>query len=155
MLFKCIHLVLVVMLSVAIISCSGGSNNNSAQVSEYNIQNPNTASGNGDMSKLPQFTFSELDYNFGILIQGEKVAHTFIFTNTGGSNLIIKDVKATCGCTTPKWTKEPVKPGEKGSIEVIFDSSGRSGEQSKSIKVEANTQPNSVELRIRCDIVTK
>ncbi|HOE06020.1 MAG TPA: DUF1573 domain-containing protein [Bacteroidales bacterium] len=149
---KLIYLFVILLLVVA---CNGGSGNSSSKVDEYNIQNPNTAEGNGDMSKLPQFTFKETEFNFGSLVQGEKVSHIFVFTNTGGSNLIIKEVKASCGCTTPKWTREPVKPGEKGSIEVIFDSSGREGEQSKTVKVEANTQPNMVELRIKCDVITK
>jgi len=149
---KLIYLFVILLLVVA---CNGGSGNSSSKVDEYNIQNPNTADGNGDMSKLPQFTFKETEFNFGSLVQGEKVSHIFVFTNTGGSNLIIKEVKASCGCTTPKWTREPVKPGEKGSIEVIFDSSGREGEQSKTVKVEANTQPNMVELRIKCDVITK
>ncbi|HQL69531.1 MAG TPA: DUF1573 domain-containing protein, partial [Bacteroidales bacterium] len=111
---KLIYLFVILLLVVA---CNGGSGNSSSKVDEYNIQNPNTADGNGDMSKLPQFTFKETEFNFGSLVQGEKVSHIFVFTNTGGSNLIIKEVKASCGCTTPKWTREPVKPGEKGSIE--------------------------------------
>ncbi|HRW21492.1 MAG TPA: DUF1573 domain-containing protein, partial [Bacteroidales bacterium] len=66
----------------------------------------------------------------------------------------ISNVKASCGCTTPKWSKEPIKPGQKGTIEVVFDSAGRSGEQAKTVKVYCNTQPNVIELRIRCQIET-
>jgi len=98
---KYLFLFLAAQLLFACVHKQGDTSN----VEDYNIQNPNTANGKTDLSKLPVFKFTEEEYNFGTLIQGEKVSHSFVFTNTGGSNLVIKEVKASCGCTTPKWTK--------------------------------------------------
>jgi hypothetical protein len=147
-----------VLLSICCIAIVLFSCNNKPQeenkVEEYNITNPNTANGEADMDALPVFYIENPEYNFGTVIQGEKVAHTFVFKNTGQSNLVISNVKASCGCTTPKWSREPIKPGKEGTIEVIFDSAGRSGEQSKTVKVYCNTQPNVIELRVRCQVET-
>jgi hypothetical protein len=144
---------LIILLSAA---CNEKQNesNTDGQISTEDVHNPITADGEADMSSLPAFDFPVKEYNFGTVIQGEKVSYTFTFTNTGGSELIISNVKASCGCTSPKYSKEPIKPGKKGNIEVIFDSHGRSGEQNKTIKVFANTQPKTEELRILCNIVS-
>jgi len=144
---------MICCIGVIIYSCNNKPKEES-KVEEFNIMNPNTANGEADMDALPVFDIENTEYNFGTVIQGEKVAHTFVFTNSGNSNLVISNVKASCGCTTPKWSKEPIKPGQKGTIEVVFDSAGRSGEQAKTVKVYCNTQPNVIELRIRCQIET-
>ena len=83
--------------------------------------------------------FAELVYDFGTFPEETgKVNYTFEFTNTGKSVLILQNVKTSCGCTTPNWTKEPVAPGEKGSVEVIFDANGRAGAFNKTITVTTN-----------------
>jgi hypothetical protein len=66
------------------------------------------------------------------------VVHDFEFTNTGKVPLILNDVKASCGCTTPEWTKEPVLPGKSGSIRVTFNPKNRPGSFSKTIQVNSN-----------------
>lgn len=153
--------IVYISILMSVLFCFGCKNpnnkadaNTSDKVSPEDVTNPMSAEGNGDMEKLPVMEFDVKEYNFGTVIQGEKVAYSFVFTNTGKSNLIISDVKASCGCTLPKWTRKPIAPGEEGYIEVIFDSHGRHGEQSKTIQVFANTQPNYQQLRIHCDVVT-
>jgi hypothetical protein len=116
------------------------------------IMNPITADGNSDTTILPRISFKEEFFDFGVVIQGEKVSHTFTFTNTGKSALIISSVHAGCGCTVPKYSKDPIAPGASGEIEVTFDSSGRSGVQSKSVTVSSNAQPSGVELRFIADV---
>ncbi len=96
--------------------------------------------------------FKETRKDFGIIVQGEKVAHTFEFTNSGGADLVISDASSTCGCTIPSYSKKPIKPGEKGNIEVVFDSAGRTGSQSKSVRILTNAQPNTVELEVSAEI---
>ena len=64
------------------------------------------------------------------------------FENTGKTDLIITSATATCGCTVPKWPKKPIKPGEKASIEVIFDSEHKNGQQNKQVTIIANTYPS-------------
>lgn len=140
-------------------SCNMNENDNNDnddnKVTTKDVKNPISANKDSKMDKLPEFDFPVKEYNFGTVIQGEKVSYSFNFTNVGGSDLIINNVKASCGCTTPDWTKKPVAPGEKGFVEIIFDSHGRSGEQKKTVKIFANTQPKTTELRISCNIVTQ
>ncbi|MEA3448332.1 MAG: DUF1573 domain-containing protein [Bacteroidota bacterium] len=150
--------VLLVVVMICFASCNSDKDENNTTddtVTTRNVKNPISADGQSDMSSLPEFDFPVKEYNFGTVIQGEKVAYTFTFTNVGGSDLIINNVKASCGCTTPTWTKKPIAPGNKGEIEIVFNSQGRKGEQKKSVKIFANTQPNTTELRINCNIVTK
>ncbi len=117
------------------------------------INNPQTADESSAANKkLAKFQFEYTDFDFGFLFAGEKVVHKFKFTNVGDADLIITDVSATCGCTIPKYSKKPVKPGEDGFIEVEFDSSGRKGQQHKSVTVLANTQPNRVQLSFIAEI---
>ena len=98
--------------------------------------------------------FENTIHDFGKISQGEVVSFTFFYENVGSANLIVKDVKASCGCTIPKWTKEPLSQGEKGKIVVTFDSSGRSGKQHKVITVSSNSSPNNIDrLTITADII--
>ena len=78
------------------------------------------------------------DWNFGNVIQGEEVAYTFHFRNTGQSNLFIKKIETGCGCTIANYDKVPVLPGKEGKIEITFNSAGRYGKQYKEISIFAN-----------------
>ena len=130
------------------VSCS----NNNGQISSSDVNNPNTASGNVDMSQLPQFQFTTEEHDFGKLGQGEKVSFTFKFKNVGKSDLVISDAKATCGCTVADYPKKPVKPGEESGIMVTFNTEGKKGIQNKSVTLVANTQPNTKVLTIKAEI---
>jgi len=66
---------------------------------------------------------------------------------------LIKDAFASCGCTVPQYEKEPIPPGEKGSVEVIFDSSGRRGNQYKSVIIRTNTPRGEVRLTIKANVI--
>lgn len=143
-------LTLAILLTVTLFSCN---NNNKKTGGEYNITNSETANGENNTNGLPVIDFEEVEFNFGTVIQGEKVSHSFVFKNNGNGNLIISNVKASCGCTVPKWTKEPIKPGKTGTIEIVFDSANRDGKQTKSAKVYSNTQPNVTELVVRCEVI--
>ena len=120
------------------------------------IDNPNVASDTeAPNPNAPVLTFAENQFDFGDIQPGSKVRHTFSFTNTGKSPLLIADATASCGCTTPSWTKEPVAPGAKGTMEVQFDSQGKSGLISKQVSVRANTQPNMTVIYIKGNVLTK
>jgi len=85
-------------------------------------------------------SFEASKHDFGsVREQGGPVSHDFVFTNTGEAPLIISSVRASCGCTTPKWSKEPIAPGEKGSITAQYNPMNRPGTFRKSISVTANT----------------
>lgn len=118
------------------------------------ITNPETASEEEvDMENLPQFEFEEDVIEFGEIVQGEKVKRNFVFENTGKSALIISNASGSCGCTVPVWPKEPIQPGEKGEIEVVFDSHGKQGRQHKTVTLVANTVPNTKVIAIKGDVL--
>ncbi len=98
--------------------------------------------------------FADTKHDYGVIEQGEKVSHIFTFKNTGNEPLVLSNVKPSCGCTTPKWTKEPIAPGGEGEIMVEFDSKGKSGKQTKTVTITANTDPATTILTITGDIQT-
>ncbi|OUJ70234.1 DUF1573 domain-containing protein [Hymenobacter crusticola] len=117
------------------------------------VDNPNVASETeAPNPNAPVMTFAETEYNFGDIKPGEVVKHTFSFTNSGKSPLLIENATASCGCTTPNWTKDPIAPGAKGTIDVQFDSHGKSGLQNKQVSIRANTQPSITQIAIRANI---
>lgn len=110
---------------------------------------------NNDQSKgTAVMEFESVYHDFGKLKHGEKVSFTFTFKNTGNADLIIKDAAATCGCTVPEYDKEPIAPGEKGSVEVIFDTSGYHGVQYKTVLLKTNTPYGEKTLTIKANIVS-
>jgi len=127
-------------------------NQNNGQLSTDVVTNPNTASGE-IKDNLPIIEFEKEIHDFGKVIQGEKVSFGFKFKNTGKSDLIISQVKSSCGCTVPKFPKDPIKPGEGGKITVTFDSQGRKGFQNKAVTVLSNCQPSAAIIRIKASIV--
>jgi hypothetical protein len=116
------------------------------------VTNPITASGKQSTGGLPSLTFEQTKHDFGLMVQGEKLSYTYVFTNTGGSDLIISNVTSTCGCTIPDWTKSPVKPGEKGKVEVVFNSTGKTGTNTKTVLVLSNCQPSTTELEFTAEV---
>jgi hypothetical protein len=101
----------------------------------------------------PVITFDVDSYDFGDIAKGEKVSYTFVFKNEGDVNLVIHSVTAGCGCTVPKWKKDPLPPDTEGYIEVVFDSTGRNGKQVKSVTVRSNGNPSVKTLQIQANIV--
>lgn len=107
--------------------------------------------------ELPATTieFSEEEFNFGDIKEGDKVAHVFTFTNTGGNPLVIKSAVGSCGCTVPKFSNEPLAPGESGEINVEFDSSNKPGINDKMVTVMANTDKRIHLLKIKANVLPK
>jgi hypothetical protein len=89
------------------------------------------------LAKAPTMDFTETEFNFGKLKQGESVTHEFAFKNNGKTDLIIRNTETTCGCTAVE-NKKVIKPGESSSIKVIFNSAGKNGGQNKSITLTTN-----------------
>jgi hypothetical protein len=112
------------------------------------VKNDASAEGNIDPANAPAFTWEVEAHDFGEIAQGEKVAYSFKFTNTGKSDLIISSAKGSCGCTVPEYSKDPVAPGADGKIDVVFDSKGKSGGQNKKVTLVANTVPSQAILTI-------
>ncbi|GAB2527592.1 DUF1573 domain-containing protein [Spirosoma aerophilum] len=107
-------------------------------------------------AKMPRITFAETGiYDFGTLTEGDTVEHVFAFTNTGEFPLIINNITASCGCTTPEWPREPVAPGAKSSVRVRFNSRGKMGQQNKTITIFANTEPSMTDLQFKALVKAK
>lgn len=95
--------------------------------------------------------FKEGSHDFGTIIFGEPAKFDFEFKNIGFDTLIISEVQSTCGCTIPKWSSDPVLPGEKGVIEVSYDTQ-RSGFFEKGITVFSNADNYALLLVIRGNV---
>lgn len=96
--------------------------------------------------------FAETSHNFGTIKQDTKNTKMFKFTNTGTEPLIIEDAQGSCGCTVPKFPKEPIKPGESGEIEVAYSPGKQQGAQSKTVTITANTTPITSSITISADV---
>ncbi|GDX51356.1 hypothetical protein LBMAG27_04030 [Bacteroidota bacterium] len=105
--------------------------------------------------KYPIISFDSTQFNFGKITEGDVVTHSFIFKNTGTANLVITDVRASCGCTSPSWPKEIIKPGESNSIIVKYNSEGREGKFNKGVTVYCNAYPNSALIKIQGEVIPK
>lgn len=111
------------------------------------VRNPITADSEQiDTSLLAVMTFDTTAHHFGTVQQGDIINHEFIFTNSGTVPLIISDVRSTCGCTVADWPREPIAPGGTGSIPVRFDTTNKSGFQSKPVTITSNTLPAKTNL---------
>ncbi|MGL5317706.1 MAG: DUF1573 domain-containing protein [Bacteroidales bacterium] len=99
--------------------------------------------------------FNKYEYDFGRFPEkGGMVSTVFEFTNSGKAPLVVNQVIASCGCTTPVWTKSPVEPGKTGQIEIIYNPAGRPGLFIKNIIILSNASNNRVELRIKGEVET-
>lgn len=106
----------------------------------------------GDTGKAV-ITFSEFEHNFGKVNEGEKVGCIFSFKNSGTTSLIVTSAITSCGCTVPKYDRKPIQPGSGGTIEVVFDTSGRNGTQTKTITVTSNAVTPVVLLTIKAEVI--
>nr|WP_321453270.1 DUF1573 domain-containing protein [uncultured Carboxylicivirga sp.] len=108
----------------------------------------------GMTSAVAQHAKANLDFNetvhdFGEIQESDgKVECVFSFNNSGGQPMVLHNVKASCGCTTPEWTKTPIPPGGKGEVKATFDPRNRPGNFNKTITVQSNAQNGTVVLRI-------
>jgi hypothetical protein len=106
--------------------------------------------------KEPKLDFgNNMSHDFGTIVEGEKVEHTFKFTNTGDADLVISSATASCGCTIANWPKEPIAPGETNEIKVEYNSAGKSAMQTKDITILANTNPVKTILQIKVFVEKK
>ena len=107
-------------------------------------------------TKDPKITFIEESFDFGTIAEEKgPVTKEFSFTNTGGAPLILQNVKASCGCTTPEWTKDPILPGKKGYVKATYNPQNRPGQFNKSITVTSNAENNTVVLTIKGTVTPK
>ena len=104
-----------------------------------------------------EIKFDKTTHDFGTFSESSpKVTCTFKFTNTGDDLLIIHQAVASCGCTVPSYTKEPIKPGESGEIKVTYNGAGKyPGHFKKSITIRRNAKTEMTRLYIEGEMISK
>lgn len=105
----------------------------------------------------PELTFEKTTHDFGTFSENDPVVTCkFVFKNTGDSPLVIHQAVASCGCTAPSYTKEPVKPGEKGEITVTYNGAGRfPGKFRKTVTIYSNADNEIVRIFIKGEMTPK
>jgi len=107
------------------------------------------------LASSTSMSFDKLDHDFGTIKEGSTNKVLFKVTNTGKRPLVISDVSASCGCTTPKKPEYPIAPGKSDVIEVVFlPTPLQAKEQTKKITVQANTDPSMIVLTIHAFVKT-
>lgn len=99
-----------------------------------------------------EFKFETESHDFSTIKEGTQATWEFRFTNVGNEPIVISNVQASCGCTTPKWSKEPVKKGESGIVTAVYNSKGRPGSFNKAITVTSNAKTGSKVLYIKGNV---
>lgn len=108
-----------------------------------------------DPATAPVMSFEKETYDFGIINEGESVVYDFKFRNTGKGPLLISNASASCGCTVPEYPKEPILPGQEGTIHVVFNSAGKPGMQNKVVTLNVNTGTGTRQLYLTGNVIPK
>jgi hypothetical protein len=153
---QCRFTILLVLVGAGFMA---GCGNGDSELSADKIENEATADNPKPEKTGPLGTpvFDDTVYNFKKVTSGMQVQHRYKFKNTGKGDLLIRNCQAACGCTTPGWTKEVIKPGEEGYVDATFNSTGRGAneglENEKSITVEfENSTIESVLLKFKATV---
>lgn len=137
-----------------ITSCTENTNGKGSR--EDSIKRAQTLDAVMDTNNVASIQWIDsVDQQLGEVPEGAQVEVTWRFTNTGTKNLVIGNVNAGCGCTTPETPKEPIPPGGEGKIKAVFDSNGRPGTQKKEVFVLANTKPPNTTLSFSVEVKKK
>lgn len=108
------------------------------------------------MGQNPVITFDKTTHDFGKINEADgRVTTIFTFKNEGIAPLVLTNVRASCGCTTPKWTREPIEPGQTGEITVTYNPSGRPGRFQKTVTITSNATEPSTKLYIKGEVIPK
>lgn len=102
----------------------------------------------------PQVRWLETVHNFGAFDENDgKVTATMQFVNDGDAPLIIQAARATCGCTTPAWSRTPIEPGDTGMVQITYNPAGRPGRFEKKVYVDFNTPSKRSTLLIKGSVI--
>lgn len=108
------------------------------------------------LAQQPVITFQKTEHDFGKINEGDgRVSTIFEFKNEGMEPLVLSNVRASCGCTTPTWTRTPVEPGETGTITVTYNPNGRPGRFQKTVTITSNASNPTVKVYIKGEVLPK
>ncbi len=102
----------------------------------------------------PEITFKEMVHDYGEVVKDGNGICEFEYKNTGKAPLMLTNVRSSCGCTIPSWSKEPLMPGKSAKIKVKYNTKNV-GTINKSITVESNASNGTVVLKITGKVVNK
>ena len=117
---------------------NGISDRNYSLVISANIEEDFSAMSADQLAKAPVLNVDDPEFKIGTIKEGEKVDHVYVLTNSGKSDLYIRKVKASCGCTAVQPDKNVVAPGESVNIKTVFNSAGKVGSQNKTVTIITN-----------------
>ena len=140
----------IVLALILLASCT---NNEEQEITTDLVKSPLTAVKNAKEVAMPRIEVDTDIYDFIEITQGESVSAEFVLKNTGDAPLLIRSAKGSCGCTVPKWPKEPVLEGEKTIIRVTFNSVGKKGNQNKTVTLVTNAIPSTKVLTIKGNVI--
>ncbi|WP_298897401.1 DUF1573 domain-containing protein [uncultured Psychroserpens sp.] len=103
-------------------------------------------------TKVAVIKFKTEVVDYGTITQNSDGTRLFSFTNTGDAPLLITNVKASCGCTVPSYSKAPILPGESGELSIKYDTK-RLGAFTKTITVTSNAEGGNKILKIKGNII--
>lgn len=141
----------VLVICLAFISCK---ENATSKIDAANLETAKERDSKISLGS-PIIEFDTTEYDFGTIVEGEIIDGVFKVTNKGKVDLVITGVQPSCGCTTPNWTKDPIKPGDVGEIKFSFNSNGRVGKQHKSITITSNAEKVTETVRLTGTVTAK
>lgn len=97
--------------------------------------------------------FEKTEFDYGKIEKGSEPLRKFVFKNVGDEPLVISNAQGSCGCTVPTWPKEPIMPGQSGTIDVRYDTQ-RTGPFSKSVTLTTNEANPTRVLSIKGEVNT-
>jgi len=104
----------------------------------------------------PVLKFSETSHDFGkFKEEAGRQTYDFTVTNSGNTPLIIQNIVASCGCTLPEWSRQPIPPGGKGTIKAIYDPRNRPGAFNKTLAVYTNGKPEVTVLTLKGEVIPR
>ncbi len=152
---KTIKYALAMILLSQLSACQSDAPADVSEDDEIQILNPYTEDGidSSIVAKMGHLSFADTVHDFGTLTEGQVVQWEAEYTNTGKGSILIQYAKSTCGCTVPEHDREPIAPGESGSMQISFDSAGKSGAVTKEVTVETTGFPNTYILKIKANVI--
>lgn len=140
----------IILLAFAVTAFFASCNNQTEKSSEANnVTSAVASTDNVDQGPKGVIEFGENSYEFGTVKEGAVVEHVFKFKNTGEAPVILAQVTASCGCTTPSYSQEPILPGKEGEVKVIFDSNGQVGVHQKIVTIASNAENKVTTVQLR------
>lgn len=145
------NVLILLIVAITAFSCKRGVS--TTKISKEKLEQ--AQSRDASIKGAPEVTFDKTVFDYGTVNEGAIIETTFKVKNTGESDLIIMNAKASCGCTAPTWPKDPIKPGEEGEIKVKFDTNGQTNKQSKTVTLITNTIKGSEAVKVSGMVIPK